>query len=70
MLDEVGELAAQIPAMASQLGQYEEVLEEFMLGSMWQVDNYKQDLISYSSHFLKVPALSAFIVCSLPNHMR
>jgi len=54
MLDEVGELAAQIPSMASQLGQYEEVLEEFMLGSMWQVDNYKQDLISYSSHFLKV----------------
>lgn len=64
MLNEVAELASQIPPMASQLGQFEDNLEGFMLDSLWQVDAFKQDLVSYVSHHLKV---FSFSTCSAWN---
>eukprot|EP00658_Telonema_sp_P-2_P013866 TRINITY_DN15257_c0_g1_i2.p1 TRINITY_DN15257_c0_g1~~TRINITY_DN15257_c0_g1_i2.p1 ORF type:complete len:529 (-),score=112.94 TRINITY_DN15257_c0_g1_i2:213-1799(-) len=54
MLSEVAELATTIPPVVSRLEEYEHTLENFMLDSMCQVDNFKQDLISYVSHHQQV----------------
>eukprot|EP00656_Telonema_subtile_P014814 TRINITY_DN17664_c0_g1_i2.p1 TRINITY_DN17664_c0_g1~~TRINITY_DN17664_c0_g1_i2.p1 ORF type:complete len:486 (+),score=143.02 TRINITY_DN17664_c0_g1_i2:70-1527(+) len=54
VLSEVHELAETIPPLAARLEQYEQSVENFMLDCMCQVDNFKQDLVCYTSHHLKV----------------
>ena len=54
MLSEVNELGSTIAPLAARLDEYERGLENFMLDSLCQVDNFKQDHIAYLSHHLQV----------------